>query len=151
MTHYAGLDVSLKETAICIVDENGKVARRGSVATEPEAIARFLAAAAESGLPVARMVHESGQLAIWLQRALKARGLPVVCIDARRASKALSARLNKSDRATPRGWRSCARTGWFSPVHVRSEPAERLRALLGARELLMRQRVRAARGTPGEC
>ena len=103
MTHYAGLDVSLKATAICIVDENGKVARRGSVATEPEAIARFLAAAAESGLPVARMVHESGQLAIWLQRALKARGLPVVCIDARRASKALSARLNKSDRADAEG------------------------------------------------
>ena len=76
MTHYAGLDVSLKETAICIVDENGKVARRESVATEPEAIARFFAAAAESGLPVARMVHASGQLAIWLQRALKARGLP---------------------------------------------------------------------------
>ena len=141
MTHYAGLDVSLKETAICIVDENGKVARRGSVATEPEAIARFFAAAAESGLPVARLVHESGQLSIWLDRELTARGLPVVCIDARRASKALSARLNKSDRGDAEGLAQLARTGWFSPVHIRSAPAERLRAMLGARELLMRQRV----------
>ena len=127
MKHYAGLDVSLKETAICIVDENGKVARRGSVATEPEAIARFFAAAAEKGLAVVRMVHESGQLAIWLQRELKARGLPVVCIDARRASKALSARLNKSDRGDAEGLAQLARTGWFAAVHVRSAPAERAR------------------------
>jgi transposase len=117
------------------------VARRGRVATEPEAIAGFLAEAEGRGLAVARMVHESGQLAIWLDRALKARGLPVVCIDARRASKVLSARLNKSDRADAEGLAQLARTGWFAEVHVRSEPAERLRALLGARELLMRQRV----------
>ena len=149
--HYAGLDVSLKETAICIVDENGKVARRGSVATEPEAIAGFFAAAAERGFAVAQMVHESGQLAIWLQRELKARELPVVCLDARRASQVLSARLNKSDRADAEGLAQLARTGWFRAVHVRSEPAERLRALLGARELLMRQRMRAARRTPGGC
>jgi transposase len=111
------------------------------VATEPEAIARFFAAAAAKGLAVARMVHESGQLAIWLQRALKARGLPVICIDARRASKALSARLNKSNRADAEGLAQLARNGWYRAVHVRSEPADRLRALIGARELVMRQRV----------
>lgn len=141
MMHYAGLDVSLKETTICIVDESGKVARRGSVATEPDAIAGFFAAATAKGLAVARIVHESGQLAIWLDRELKMRGLPIVCIDARRASKALSARLNKSDRADAEGLAQLARTGWFAAVHVRSAPAERLRALLGARDLLMRQRV----------
>jgi len=139
MKHYAGLDVSLKETTICVVDDGGAVVGRGTVATDPDAIAAFFAGAAARG--VARMVHESGQLSIWLDRALKARGLPVVCIDARRASKALSARVNKSDRGDAEGLAQLARTGWFSPVHVRSEPAERLRALIGSREQLMRLRV----------
>ena len=67
------------------------------------------------------MVHESGQLSIWLTRQLEHLGLPIVCIDARLAHKALSARLNKSDRADAEGLAQLARTGWFTPVHVRSE------------------------------
>jgi len=42
MKHSVGLDISVKETAICIVDENGKVVRETKVTTEPEAIIAFL-------------------------------------------------------------------------------------------------------------
>ena len=42
MEHYVGLDVSLKLTAICIVDQKGKIIREGMVASNPEAIAAFV-------------------------------------------------------------------------------------------------------------
>lgn len=79
-------------------------------------------------------------LSIWLQRGLVRFGLPATCIDARKARKALSARLNKSDAADAEGLAQLARTGWFTPVHVRSEFTDRLRSLVGARERLIRLR-----------
>jgi hypothetical protein len=42
MEHYVGLDVSLKLTAICIVDQTGKIEREGMVGSNPEAIAAFI-------------------------------------------------------------------------------------------------------------
>ncbi|MGI9492260.1 MAG: IS110 family transposase [Geminicoccaceae bacterium] len=137
MKQYAGLDVSLNEISICVVDEAGHVAVRGSVVCDPDAVSAFFA---EKGIVVDRLVHESGQLAIWLQRGLVRCGLPAVCIDARIAQKALSAKLNKSDSADAEGLAQLARTGWFTPVHVRSEDADRLRTLIAARERLIRLR-----------
>jgi len=137
MKQYAGLDVSMKETSICVVDGEGTVVHRGTVATNPEAVAQHFA---EKQVAPDRIVHESGQLSIWLQRGLDRLGLPAVCIDARLAHKALSARLNKSDRADAEGLAQLARTGWFTPVHVRSEEADRMRTLIGARERLIRLR-----------
>lgn len=137
MRQYAGLDVSLKTTSICVVDDDGTVLHRGTVATNSEAVAHHFA---ENGIAPDRIVHESGQLSIWLQRCMVRLGLPAVCIDARLAHKALSAKLNKSDRADAEGLAQLARTGWFTPVHVRSEEADRLRTLIGARERLIRLR-----------
>ena len=137
MREYAGLDVSLRTTSICVVDEDGAVLHRGTVVTDPEAVAQHFA---ENGIAPDRIVHEAGQLSIWLQRGLVRLGLPAVCIDARLAHKALSAKLNKSDRADAEGLAQLARTGWFTPVHVRSEQADRLRTLIGARERLIRLR-----------
>jgi transposase len=137
MKHYAGLDVSLKEISICVVDHGGYTVARGSVASDPQAVADWLS---ERSLEPERIVHESGQLSIWLQRSLAKLGLPAVCIDARIAQKALSARLNKSDAADAEGLAQLARTGWYTPVHVRSEAADRLRTLIGARERLVRLR-----------
>lgn len=137
MNQNAGLDVSLKEISICVVDTDGAVVVRGTVSTDPEAVANFLA---KHRITPERIVHESGQLSIWLQRGLDNLGLPATCIDARMAHKALSARLNKSDRADAEGLAHLARTGWFTAVHVRSETADRLRTLIGARERLIRLR-----------
>ncbi|MFK7792944.1 MAG: IS110 family transposase [Devosiaceae bacterium] len=86
------------------------------------------------------MVHESGMLSIWLQPGLTRLGLPAICIDARKAHKSLSARLNKSDAGDAEGLAQLARTGWYTRVHIRSEKADRLRTLIGARERLIRLR-----------
>lgn len=137
MGQFAGLDVSLKEISVCVVDDEGLVVHRSTVATEPDAVAQHFA---EKGIAPDRIVHESGQLSIWLQRGLVRLGLPAECIDARLAHKALSARLNKSDRADAEGLAQLARTGWYAPVHVRSEEADRLRTLIAARERLIRLR-----------
>lgn len=137
MEHYAGLDVSLKEISICVVDEDGKTVARGACPADPEGVAGWFRT---RSLTPHRIVHESGMLAIWLQRGLAALGLPATCIDARKAHKALSARLNKSDAADAEGLAQLARTGWFTPVHIRGEDADRLRALVGARERLIRLR-----------
>lgn len=137
MEHYAGLDVSLKEISICVVDRDGKTVARGACPADPEGVAGWFSA---RSLTPHRIVHESGMLSIWLQRGLAGLGLPAACIDARKAHKALSARLNKSDAADAEGLAQLARTGWFTPVHIRSEESDRLRSLIGARERLIRLR-----------
>ena len=110
---------------------------RSTVAKDPAVVAQHFA---ENGIAVDRIVHESGQLSIWLQRGLVRLGLPAACIDARLAHKALSARHNKSDRADAEGLAQLARTGWYTEVHVRSDDSDRLRTLIGARERLIRLR-----------
>ena len=137
MKYYAGLDVSLKEISVCIVDSDGAVTGRGTVDCDPMSVAGFFE---ERSIRPDRVVHESGQLSIWLRRGLAKAGLPAICIDARIAHKALSAKLNKSDKADAEGLAHLARTGWFTPVHVRSEDADRLRTLIAARERLIRLR-----------
>ena len=137
MEHYAGLDVSLKEVSVCVVDHDGKVVARGTCPADPGGVAGWFR---NRSLRPCQIVHESGMLSIWLQRGLDRLGLPATCIDARKAHKSLSARLNKSDAADAEGLAQLARTGWFSPVHIRSEQADRLRSLIGARERLIRLR-----------
>lgn len=91
MIYYAGLDVSLKEISICVVDADGKTVARGISPSDPEGVAGWFRA---KSLSPKLIVHESGQLSIWLQRGLERLGLPTICIDARKAHKSLSARPN---------------------------------------------------------
>jgi transposase len=100
MEHYAGLDVSLKEISICVVDHDGKTIARGACPADPEGVAGWFR---NRELKPRRIVHESGMLSIWLQRGMTRLGLPATCIDARKAHKSLSARLNKSDAADAEG------------------------------------------------
>ncbi|WP_264211467.1 IS110 family transposase [Leisingera thetidis] len=137
MLHYVGLDVSVKSVSICVVDEDGEVLARGETSSDPDEIALFIS---EHSAKPERIVHESGILAIWLSRELEKRGLPIICIDARLAHKALSGRINKSDTGDAEELAHLARTGWFSRVHIRSEASERVRVLIGARERLIRMR-----------
>ena len=138
MKHFAGLDVSLKEISICVVDADGGVVERGTAPSDPDGVAGWFR---NRSLTPDCVVHESGQLSIWMQRGLVRLGLPAVCIDARKAHKTLSARLNKSDAADAEGLAQLARTGWFTPVHVRSDAADGLRSLIGARDRLVRLRI----------
>ena len=138
MKHFAGLDVSLKAISICVVDADGGVVARGTVPADPEGVAGWFR---NRSLAPDCLVHESGQLSIWLQRGLTQLGLPAVCVDARKAHTSLSARVNKSDAADAEGLAQLARTGWFTPVHIRSDASDRLRSLIGARDRMIRLRI----------
>ncbi|MDJ0826175.1 MAG: IS110 family transposase [Rhodobacter sp.] len=138
MKRYVGLDVSQDSCAICILEEDGTLLFEGASETDPDAILETISDQADA---VERIVHESGPLSIWLSRELGKRGAPVVCIDARAAHKALSARMNKSDRSDAEALAQLARTGWYREVHIKSAESDRLRLLLSARERLIRIRM----------
>ena len=96
MRYYAGLDVSLAETSVCVVDEEGKILREAKVASEPEALATWLGAL---GLPLTRVGLETGALAGWLCEEMTELGVPnVVCMAARHARAAMVAMTHKTDR-----------------------------------------------------
>jgi transposase len=137
MTTYVGLDVSLDETAICVVDEAGKVLAERKLSSTPEAIAAFIVDRAPG---VARVGLETGSLSVWLHGELRSRGLPVICIDARHAKAALSMRINKTDRNDAAGLAQVIRTGWYREAHVKSGPSHLARALLASRALLVGMR-----------
>jgi transposase len=113
MVEYVGMDVSLEEVSICVMNDEGGVLVRGTTPTDPPAIVAFIAKHAPE---VVRIVHESGQISIWLTRGLRALGAPVICIDARMAHKALSARPNKSDKTDAEGLAHLARSGWQADI-----------------------------------
>ena len=137
METYVGLDVSLKNTSVCVVDKAGDVVKEGVVASDPEAIAAFIKAQAPE---VVRIGLESGATSAWLWRELKRCALPVICIDARHASAALSMQVNKSDRNDALGLARIMQTGWYRQVQVKSEAkfSHTIRALLTSRALLIR-------------
>lgn len=135
--HYAGLDVSLDQVHICILDEDGRKIWRGACATTPEAIATALA---DHAPDLARVGLETGQLSTWLTLQLRRRKLPVICLDARHARAALKLQLNKSDAGDAYYLAQIVRTGWYREVAVKSMDAHALRTLMVARSQLVTQR-----------
>src|SRR6266567_666148 len=133
MQHYIGLDVSVKETSVCIVDKAGKVIREVKVATKPVAI---LAVLTEEALAIERIGLEAGPLSQWLYSALAEAGLPVICVETRHMKAALSAQINKSDRNDARGIAQMMRVGLYRPVHVKTLASQKRRMLLTSRQLL---------------
>jgi len=136
MEYFAGLDVAMEETAICVIDREGKVALETTATTDPDAIVTVLRPYVAK---LRRVGHEAGSLSPWLQVELKQRGVPAVCLEAWHARAALSAMRNKTDRADARGIAHIMRTGWFREVHVKSEESYRLRLLLTQRRNLKRK------------
>jgi transposase len=134
MQHYVGLDVSLKQTAVCVVDQAGKIRCEAIVASEPTAIADFIAANAPL---VIRIGLESGATSTWLWTELKKLGLPVICIDARHAKAALKMQINKTDRNDAAGIARIMQCGWFKEVRVKDLDSHAIRALLSSRALLI--------------
>jgi transposase len=133
--HYVGLDVSLKLTAICIVDRTGKIVREGAVTSNPEAIAAFV----KSNAPqVARIGLEAGATSTWLWTELDKMGLPVICIDARHAKAALKMQINKSDRNDAVGIARIMQCGWYKEVRVKALDSHAIKALLVSRALLVK-------------
>lgn len=135
MEHYVGLDVSLKLTAICIVDQTGRIEREGVVASNPEAIAAFIKSHAPH---VARIGLETGATSTWLWTELNKMGLPVICIDARHAKAALRMQINKSDRNDAVGIARIMQCGWYKEVRVKDLDSHAIKALLVSRALLVK-------------
>ena len=145
MEHYVGLDVSLKLTAICIVDRTGKIVREGVVTSDPETIAAFIKSHAPH---VVRVGLETGATATWLWTELNKMGLPVICIDARHAKAALKMQINKSDRNDAVGIARIMQCGWYKEVRVKVSTVMRSKPCLSAELCLSRSsgilRIRSA-------
>jgi transposase len=138
MDYFAGLDISMDETHVCVLDREGVVVRESKTESTAEAIAGELAKAPSCQ----RIVFETGRMAPILFHGLSQLGLPVVCVESRQAYQALkSLATHKTDRNDARGLAHLARTGFFKPVHVKSLQAHALRSLIIARKKLVGQRV----------
>ncbi len=138
MDYYAGLDVSMEETHICIVDRDGGVIHETRVASTPDDIDAALMEAPACR----RVVFETGRMAPMLYHGVIQRDVPVICVESRQAYQALkSLATHKTDRNDARGLAHLARTGFFKPVHVKSLAAHAVRALIIARKKLVGQRV----------
>jgi transposase len=137
MEQYAGIDVSLEYSSICIVDARGKVLKEAQAASEPEALIAWFAA---QEVAMARIGLEAGPLSQWLFAEMKAAGLAVELIETRHVRDAFKAMPVKTDRKDARGIAQLMRLGWFRPVHCKSLPAQEVRALLTTRKLLQAKR-----------
>src|SRR5215470_12196524 len=133
---YVGLDVSLKQTSICVIDDAEKIVWRGQVDTTPEAI---VSAVTQHAPHAVRIGLESGQLSNWLFHGLKQAGLPVICVDARHAKAALSLKVNKTDANDALGLAQIMRVGWYREVTVKGLDCQAVRALLVARAQIVSQ------------
>ena len=135
MLTYVGLDVSLRQTAVCVVDQTGKVKREGMVASDPDAIADFIVKHAPH---VARIGLETGATSNWLWTELKKKDLPVICIDARHAKAALKLQINKTDRNDAVGIARIMQCGWYKEVRDKDIDSHAIKAILVSRALLVR-------------
>ncbi|PIL21994.1 hypothetical protein P775_01470 [Puniceibacterium antarcticum] len=138
MDYFAGLDVSLEKTHICVLDPEGTIVGETVAASTPEAIA-----AALSKAPACRsVVFETGRMVPMLYHGLVERGVPIICIESHQVYHALKTlATHKTDRNDARGPAHLARTGFFKQVHVKSLPSHAVRALIMARKKLVGQRI----------
>ena len=133
MDHYAGIDVSLEYSSVCVVDGNGKIVREAKVASEPEVLIGWFSSL---GFELARIGLEAGPLSQWLYAAIRKAGFAVELLETRHASNAFKAMPVKSDRNDARNIAQLMRLGWFRPVHCKSMSAQEIRAMLTARKLI---------------
>jgi len=148
MKHYAGLDLSMESTQVCIVDENGRKLVSEKVESSPQAIAMML----ERYSPIERAVLETGRMSPAICLGLRELGVAVVCIDARQAHQSLKAmKANKTDPHDAAGLAQLARTGFYKEVHVKSPAAHGVRSVITARSHLVEARVRLDNMIRGLC
>jgi len=138
MDYFAGLDVSVKDTSVCIVDEAGKIIREVKVASEPDAL---LAVLNNLAYHFKRIGLEAGPLSQWLFSALAEADLPVICVETRHMRAVLKAQINKTDRNDARGIAQMMRVGLYRPVHVKTLRSQKLRMLLTHRKLLQAKAI----------
>jgi transposase len=138
MDHFAGLDVSVKETSVCIVDDTGRIVREVKVASEPESLLQVLS---NPAYHFKRIGLEAGPLSQWLFSAFAEASLPAICVETRHMRAVLKAQINKTDRNDARGMAQMIRAGLYRPVHVKTLRSQKLRMLLTHRKLLLSKAI----------
>jgi len=138
MDHFAGLDVSVKDTSICIVDDTGRILREVKVASEPDALVAVLT---NRSYHFKRIGLEAGPMSQWLFSALAEADLPVICVETRHMQAVLKAQINKTDRNDARGIAQMMRVGLYRAVHVKTLRSQKLRMLLTHRKLLQSKAI----------
>jgi transposase len=133
MKQYAGIDVSVESSSVCVVDADGKIVGEAKVLSEPEALIAWFTARAE---PMERIGVEAGPLSQWLYAAMSKAGLAVELLETRHVRTAFKTMPVKTDKKDARGIAQLMRLGWFRPVWCKSLPAQEVRAMLTARKLL---------------
>jgi transposase len=133
MKHYAGIDVSLECSSVCVVDAEGRIVREAKVLSEPEALIGWFG---ELGLAMERIGLEAGPLSQWLYAAMAKAGLAVELLETRHVRAAFKTMPVKTDKKDARGIAQLMRLGWFRAVHCKSLSAQEVRAVLTARKLL---------------
>ena len=133
MDYYCGIDVSLEQSSVCVVDAKGRIVREAKVLSEPDALIAWFRSL---NLPLARIGLEAGPLSQWLYAGLAKAGLAVELIETRHVRDAFKAMPVKTDRKDAHGIAQLMRLGWFRPVHCKSLPAQEVRAMLTARKLV---------------
>lgn len=146
MEYFVGLDVSLRSCALCIVDAKGNVVFERELLCDIDDIVRCLA---QFPNPITRIGFEAGTMSQHLFYGLTSEGFDVVCMEARQVNAALSAMRNKTDKNDARGIAQILRTGWFSPVHMKSREAHGVRALLSTRKALLNKTIDLANEVRG--
>src|ERR1700720_2412210 len=136
MNSYAGIDVLLEASSVCVIDGNGKIVREGKVASEPEALIAWFSLL---GLGLTRIGLEAGPLSQWLYAAMRQAGLTVELLETRHVRNAFKIMPVKTDRKDARGIAELMRLGWFRPVHCKSMEAQETRGLLTARKLVQKE------------
>ena len=134
MNYCAGLDVSLRSTHICVIDDDGELLAEGKTDSEVADIIAFLD---ELDVEITEVGLEAGTLTQYLTYGLQFAGYEVICMEARQVKAALSAMRNKTDKNDARGIAQLLRSGWYSRVHVKSIESHQVRALLSSRKAVL--------------
>lgn len=138
MQYYVGLDVSLAETSVCVLDHAGQIVREAKVKSDPGCLAEFLWGL---NLPIRLVGMETGQLSNWLYHGMRDAEVPIVCVESHHMSTALKAQRVKTDQNDARGIAHMMRMGWYKEVHVKSPENSRYRILLNNRRWLLARKV----------
>ena len=133
MEYYAGIDVSVEASSVCVLDACGKVLREGKVLSDPDALVDWLSGL---GVELGLVGLEAGPLSQWLYAGLKSAGIAAELLETRHVRNAFKTMAVKTDRRDARGIAELLRVGWYRPVHCKSLSSQETRALLTARRQL---------------
>ena len=133
MEYYCGIDVSLEQSSVCVVDVKGLIVREATVTSDPDALIAWFS---DLDPQVSGIGLEAGPLSQWLYAGLAEAGFAVELLETRHVRDAFKAMPIKTDKKDARGIAQLMRLGWFRPVHCKSLPAQEVRAMLTARKLV---------------